>query len=970
MDRARSQKSFASERTIPRRRASDSSSAFPPTSTQHSVAPVAASVISGHDYEPSQDDTERTGEGGGEKEQELAREEEEFEKIQEEEKEKEQDEEREEGESGQEEKMWTSGFPGGHREEQTGGNEKRDRDSIPPLRLETLQALEDTQETFQAEVDKRQAEIEMLTSRLATALQEKRVASREREEEIEDLRGQVELLQQQLHMETSRSKGFVINASSQPLSGNSRLLSSASEGKSTPRDTLSAKNEEAIPTLSEELLPSLSSQRTDNSIKGDRDSQDAPEAFPEDPTQGLKEGEEEEEDDGCVENEHEEEKLVERTVTSITGSEGDGTRAGRQVSRTDTIACSESSQKARKGETGTKALADLDETHFSPPVPADRFPSALESSATPSIPDTPTVQSVPQGVIAKILPLFGATFRQYKKQQQQNSRSEWERRGRTMSHQATSGRLSYTPTLTESTKRDSLAVPSPGLFPISPSSPFVYPTVRSEQLETTTAAGSHSVPLPPSILLDTPHRDPVVTETGGPQDAKRETGEQNEGSSLREYFKLAVLAVRLELNESGVSPPSSAASPSELWEEATEAAIPFHKWHSWLRDRLGGRKGGEKQKSPPRPLAAFLGGLRGGSSVKVGGGSSSLFLTPFKESPGTSCRAPESETDSRERAAAGHTCSLSRRSFTGSASQCPSSSFISQQPLPSPLEGDEEETKEFLFQQRQRQEELAFCHFQRGAGVLGDRDSAPASLPSLSERNLPTEAADLERDSECPTERVGCDSTHPTSVGTHEGHKEPMQPHQPPKLSTSSGWRFSLSSVTAPFAALMGHPKAVHGGDSLTWLHAAKSPQCVTETVNSAQSPGFTSADGRRVLLWDTEAGPRGVVGTPGDFSWEERSVRDSNADRFGGLRAATLRRKSGSSQSSDATHEGWRTADSRAVDSKRAENARVQSLPISGIIRLGRAYLNPSLPANQAVNQWFQELFEGGEEEMADDQQ
>uniref|UniRef100_A0A0G4FKU7 Uncharacterized protein n=1 Tax=Chromera velia CCMP2878 TaxID=1169474 RepID=A0A0G4FKU7_9ALVE len=42
----------------------------------------------------------------------------------------------------------------------------------------------------------------------------------------------------------------------------------------------------------------------------------------------------------------------------------------------------------------------------------------------------------------------------------------------------------------------------------------------------------------------------------------------------------------------------------------------------------------------------------------------------------------------------------------------------------------------------------------------------------------------------------------------------------------------------------------------------------------------------------------------------------------------------------------------------------------ISGTTRSGRAYLNPSLPANQAVNQWFQELFEEDEEEMADNQQ
>uniref|UniRef100_A0A0G4HJJ8 type I protein arginine methyltransferase n=1 Tax=Chromera velia CCMP2878 TaxID=1169474 RepID=A0A0G4HJJ8_9ALVE len=42
----------------------------------------------------------------------------------------------------------------------------------------------------------------------------------------------------------------------------------------------------------------------------------------------------------------------------------------------------------------------------------------------------------------------------------------------------------------------------------------------------------------------------------------------------------------------------------------------------------------------------------------------------------------------------------------------------------------------------------------------------------------------------------------------------------------------------------------------------------------------------------------------------------------------------------------------------------------ISGTTRSGRAYLNPSLPANQAVNQWFQELFEEDKEEMADDQQ
>uniref|UniRef100_A0A0G4GCA8 Uncharacterized protein n=1 Tax=Chromera velia CCMP2878 TaxID=1169474 RepID=A0A0G4GCA8_9ALVE len=44
--------------------------------------------------------------------------------------------------------------------------------------------------------------------------------------------------------------------------------------------------------------------------------------------------------------------------------------------------------------------------------------------------------------------------------------------------------------------------------------------------------------------------------------------------------------------------------------------------------------------------------------------------------------------------------------------------------------------------------------------------------------------------------------------------------------------------------------------------------------------------------------------------------------------------------------------------------------LAISRTTRSGRAYLNPSLPANQAVNQWFQEFFEGGEEEMADNQQ
>lgn len=78
-----------------------------------------------------------------------------------------------------------------------------------------------------------------------------------------------------------------------------------------------------------------------------------------------------------------------------------------------------------------------------------------------------------------------------------------------------------------------------------------------------------------------------------------------------EYFKLAVLAVKMKHTESGDAQYifGKAVDAHTLFSEVKKSGVPFHRWHSWLEekfDKLKKLENPEPVKEPEPPVEPVI----------------------------------------------------------------------------------------------------------------------------------------------------------------------------------------------------------------------------------------------------------------------------------------------------------------------------------------------------------------------------